>query len=110
VAYFLEGIPEGYAFLVQKRYRGSIAMKREILGSVGIHTREAPIDLWLLGVTWVLGLIWFLSSWDRYVEWMRSISYDSTEASLMIQNSGTYVIFVVMFLIAALRRRRADRA
>ena len=107
---FLGRDPRRICFPGEEAGSGIYRNEREILGSVGIRTREAPIDLWLLGVTWVLGMIWFFSSWDRYVEWMRSISYDNTETSLMIQNSGTYVVFVVMFLIAALRRRRTDRA
>jgi hypothetical protein len=107
---FLGSDPRRICFPGAEAGSGIYLNEREILSGVGIHTREAPIDLWLVAAVWVLSLIWMISSWDRYVEMMQSIGHGNTEKSLLIQNSVTYVIFAVLISFAALRRRRTDRA
>lgn len=107
---FLGRDPKRICFPGEEAGSGVYLKEREILGSVGIHTREAPIDFWLLAATWILGMIWFFSGWDQYVEWARSIGNRFTEETLLIQNSVSYVIFFGLLFLAAVRRRRTDRA
>jgi hypothetical protein len=94
---------------------GAYLKEREILGSVGLRAREAPIDLWILGVAWAVNLTFFLLVWDQYIAWMRS--HSGVEESqflfqilvLRIELIVFSVLFVGLFFVAALRRSRTGR-
>jgi len=95
---------------------GFYSKEREILGSVGLHAREAPVDLWLLGITSVLGMLFLALTWDQQVALIRSLigedqmSQESAESRILIQMIITYTLLFGLLVIAALRRARTGRA
>jgi hypothetical protein len=86
---------------------GVYSKEKEILGSVGLRGREAPIDLWLLGASFVLGQLFLLLTWDDWMAWARS---RNTESQFPIQIIVQIVLFVGLFFVASLRRGRTGRA
>jgi hypothetical protein len=99
---------------------GVYAQEREILGRVGLRVHEAPLDLWLLGAGFVLSGLVLTLGWDHYVAWMHSLAgpiapesasiVQPAEKQVVIQMIVMYSIFVGLFFVAALRRRRVGRA
>jgi hypothetical protein len=87
--------------------RGVYSKEKEILGSVGLRGREAPIDLWLLGASFVLGQLFLLLTWDDWMAWARSRNMGS---QFPIQIIVQIVLFVGLFFVASLRRGRTGRA
>jgi len=85
---------------------GVYSKEREILGSIGLHGREAPIDLWLLGVVFVFSQLFLLLTWDDpMMPWARS----RADSQLLIQEIIQGVLFVGL-CVAAVRRGRTGRA
>jgi hypothetical protein len=87
--------------------------EREILNSVGVRIREAPIDLWLFGFVLVLGWILLALTWDHWIAWAQS-HYDkeSWERQLETQKFTSFVTGAVVacaFFVAAFRRGRTGR-
>jgi hypothetical protein len=87
---------------------GTYSEERDIFASVGLHAREAPIDLWILGVGFALFQLLLLLTWDRWIAWTRLHS-PAGESQLLIQEILQVVLFVGLFFVAALRRGRTGR-
>jgi hypothetical protein len=85
---------------------GVYSKEKEILGSIGLHGHEAPIDLWLLGVSFVLGLLFLLLTWNDITTKLGP-SYKGSEWQIALPYS---VVFVGFFFVAALSRGRTGRA
>jgi hypothetical protein len=105
---FLGMDPKRICFPGEEAGSGVYPREREILGSVGIHEREAPVDLWALAVTWILGVIWQLSTWNTMMEYVRS--QGSSDSFFLMSLIGIGSITVAAFVLAALRRRISGRA
>lgn len=89
---------------------GLYLKEREILGSVGIHTREAPIDLWLLGLTVGLNFLFlkmFVKDWLAIMP--KNLSF-LNESDLLIVQAENGVFIVALIIFVAIRRRRTGRA
>lgn len=88
--------------------------EKEILESVGLRVREAPIDLWLSGISLALGLIATLLSWKQQIAFMQSLSpnKESLENQALFQGimqAMITVLFVTVLFVAAIRRKRTGR-
>ena len=130
---FIGRTPDRICFPGGQGGSGAYLKEQEILGGVGLHAREAPIDLWLLAaVTVFSGLLLLLSS-DTLMVWMRdsyvwsmksalpdladqelerlASDYESQlRSTFPIQIAVTYVFLLGSACIALLRRRRTGRA
>jgi len=109
---------------------GAYLKEKEILGNLGLHSRETPVDLWLMGLGGVLSWLFVLFYWDSYIAWMRSLntalilSYNvgsESESQLQsqfessLQNSlstgiAVAAVLLGLFVVAAFRRAESDRA
>jgi hypothetical protein len=92
--------------------------ERKILASVGLHAREAPIDLWILAVSLViLGIsVWFLVPAALHMEYdvLRSMSLPEIMTSQSVESHALAVVpyemtvlfslYAIAYVIAALRR------
>jgi hypothetical protein len=90
---------------------GIYSKEREILNGVGLRVREAPIDLWLLGVGTALGYLMLLLTWDRLMAWLQSDLHETPEF-VRFQIVSQFIVgglFLGLFFVAALRRRRTGR-
>ena len=88
--------------------------EKEILDSVGLRVREAPIDLWLSGISLALGSLAALLSWKQQVAFMQSLSPDKEflENQMLFQGITQAIIWVLFgtaLFVAAVRRRRTGR-
>jgi hypothetical protein len=89
---------------------GIYAGEREILSSVGIHAREAAVDLWILGILGGLNLL-FLKIIVR--DWMAIMGkYQSfwNEHNMLIWQTVYGISFIALVIFAAIRRQRTGRA
>jgi hypothetical protein len=93
--------------------------EREILDSVGLRVREAPIDLWLYGFVLLLSVVFLLSGLDIN-DWMMSamraqyeyLGQEFLETQMRIQRVTQLVVWIVIltvFVVSAARRRKLDR-
>jgi hypothetical protein len=100
---------------------GAYLKEKEIFGNVGLHVRESPIDLWLLGFANVISGLFMIFTWNSYIASVRSeyIASASPELASQLGNqldsmSNMRIPFFVLGLsllaMAALRRGRAGRA
>jgi hypothetical protein len=97
--------------------RGVYSKEKEILGTVGLHGREAPIDLWLLGITVPLGLPMMLLNLKQMKEMPHDAMNDDAWAQFVqhaVQGAWWgYIIqsavLVGLVFIAAFFRRRIGR-
>jgi hypothetical protein len=96
---------------------GAYQKEREIFSSVELRVREAPLDLWVLGI---LGLISYAVSFltlDRVIAWWQSwsaqpspeVGFDQVGMQKTLQ-IVFMVIFIACFVVAAVRRARLGRA
>src|SRR5262249_26970541 len=92
---FLGMDPGRICFPGEEARSGNYPKEREILGNVGIRTREAPIDLWLLIITWMLG------------EGLDALNMQREELPVFIFSD---VFFLLVCIVAFARRGRTDRA
>jgi hypothetical protein len=88
--------------------------EREILDSVGLRVREAPIDLWLLGISLALGWLVVLAGWNHWIAFMQSVYPDKENlANQMLVQGITQSIVAVLsvsaLFVAAVRRQRTGR-
>ena len=111
---------------------GAYLKEQEILGGVGLHAREAPIDLWLFVAAIVISGLLMLLSYDAVIAWMRdnyvwsmkigirdldqelerrlASQYESQLRSVFpLEMTISYLFFVGSACIALLRRRRTGR-
>src|SRR5262249_45353044 len=93
---------------------GAYQMEREIFGSVELRVREAPIDLWVLGILWLISYAVVFLTLDQTIAWWQSWSaqpspFDQVRMQKTVQ-IVIGVIFIVCFVIAAVRRARLGRA
>jgi hypothetical protein len=87
---------------------GVYSKEREILGSIGLHGREAPTDLWLLGVVFLFSQLFLLLTWqDPMMPWARSREH---ALSLFLTQEIIQGVLFVGLCVAALRRGRTGRA
>jgi hypothetical protein len=91
--------------------------EKEILGSVGLHAREAPIDLWLLAFAISLGVVGQLLIWDDYIAWMQMQYHKlglefapQLKSQMAIQTFLIYALLLALIVVAAFRRRKTGRA
>jgi hypothetical protein len=84
--------------------------EREILSSVGIHTREAPIDLWLLGVSLGLSLIFLKIFVKDYLAIVGKYQSFWNESNMLFWQAGNLALFVCLIIFVAIRRGRTGRA
>ena len=116
---FLGSSPDKIYFPGGQEGSGFYLKERDILQSVGLHARELPIDLWILGVLWAVSLMLFVLFWDQYFAYF-SLYLDLTtlegrEMNEMLTSTLPFQItiqsglYLGAFLIAALRRRRTGR-
>jgi hypothetical protein len=95
---------------------GAYSKEKEILGSVGLHAREAPIDLWLLAFAALLGVIGQLLIWDDYIAWMQAqyqnlgLGSEQWETLLAVDMIVIYALLFALIFVAAVRRRKTGRA
>lgn len=88
--------------------------EKEILDSVGLRVREAPVDLWLSGISLALGCLVGLLSWKQQIAFMQSLSPDKEflENQMLFQGitqAVIWVLFATALFVAAVRRRRTGR-
>jgi hypothetical protein len=92
--------------------------EREILSSVGLRVREAPIDFWLLGIVWLIGLLMLPLLWGHMEANLRSqlenlhLEKEMVDRQIRLQIITQVVVQVLSlcaFSIALFRRRRTDR-
>jgi hypothetical protein len=111
---FLGRNPDRICFPGGQGGSGVYSEEREILSAVGLHVREAPVDLWFSGVAIALGYVLVLINWNRYIAWVQS-SFDpsadiqTSESQILIQLIVQAGIFAGAFLVAALRRGKTGR-
>ena len=55
---------------------GAYKKEREIFGSVEMRVREAPIDLWVLGILMAILDAFLLLNWDQYFRWWESFTHE----------------------------------
>ena len=98
---------------------GAYLKESEILGSVEVHRHEAPLDLWVLGISLLLSAIVSqvtLIQVDAWVQsWVSQLPQSDLSAADRINLSRIeMIVFIVLFgigiIIAALRRGRTGRA
>ena len=90
---------------------GAYLKEREILDSVGLRAREAPVDLWILSVGLPITVAVTLMTWDQAVASLSQIwDRGDAERYLMILTGIQAVLFVGLISIAAFRRRRTGRS
>jgi hypothetical protein len=96
---------------------GAYQKEREIFGSVELRVREAPIDLWVLGVLMLISFAVSLLTFDQTIAWWQSwfaqpspeVGFDEVRMQKTLQ-IVFFVIFIVCFVIAVVRRARLGRA
>jgi hypothetical protein len=96
---------------------GAYRTEKEIFGSVEIRVREAPIDLWVLGILMLISWTVLFLTWDQVNAWFQSwssqpppeVGFNPALMQAIIQ-IATVVIFIVCFVIAAVRRPMLGRA
>jgi hypothetical protein len=110
---------------------GAYLKEKEILGRIGLHAHEAPIDLWLLAFISVATVVVVLIGWDDVIGWLRdsyvtqlkysahldpelerraAIEYENMLRTIMpIEYAVIYIFFVGGAFIALLRRKRTGR-
>jgi len=88
---------------------GIYSKERDILSSVGLRAREAPTDLWLLGVAFVVSLLLQILTWRYLTAWVQSFGRTG-ESQLLIQTIVLSVLLAALFFVVPLRRRKAGRA
>ncbi|MBO4224889.1 hypothetical protein [Bradyrhizobium neotropicale] len=121
---FIGGEVDMICFPGRQEGCGAYRKEREILGGVGLHACESPIDLWLLGFAVVLSLFFTLFVWDLYMSFIQSelIAYiPSMRPDLMggvefqrdnvskLPNLISIIVIGLLLPVAALLRRRAVR-
>jgi len=96
---------------------GAYLKEREIFGSVELRVREAPIDLWVLGILMLISSAVSFLTLDQQFAWWQSLSAQPLPEvgfdQIRMQKIGqivVFVIFIVCFVIAAVRRARLGRA
>jgi hypothetical protein len=89
---------------------GVYSKEREILGSVGIHTREAPIDLWLVGVSLGLSLIFLKVFVKDYLALVGKYQSFWNESNLLVWQVCNLALFVCLIVLVVIRRGRTGRA
>jgi hypothetical protein len=96
---------------------GAYQKEREIIGSVELRVREASIDLWVLGTLMLISYAFFFLTLDQTIAWWQSwsaqpspeVGFDQVRMQKTLQ-IVVVVIFIVCFVIAAVRRARLGRA
>src|SRR5262249_52750059 len=94
---------------------GAYLKEREIFGSVELRVREAPIDLWVLGILVLISSAVSFLTLDQQFAWWQSWSaqplpeFDQIRMQ-KIEQIVVFVIVIVCFVIAAVRRARLGRA
>ena len=95
---------------------GAYQKEKEIFSSVELRVREAPIDLWVLGILMLISYVVLFLAWDQVSAWVQSSSQPSSEVGFdliliqKIEQIAFGVIFIAAFVIAAVRRGRLGRA
>ena len=96
---------------------GAYQKEREIFGSVELRVREAPVDLWVFGILMLISFAVAFLTFDQTIAWWQSWSAQpSPEGQFYIQTGAdtgqivVVVIYIVCFVIAAVRRARLGRA
>jgi hypothetical protein len=115
---FIGREPDRICFPGGQEGSGAYFKEKEILGSVGLHAREAPIDLWLLAFATLLGVVGLLLMWDDYIAWMQmqyhnlglGLDLEQLRSQFAIQTTLVYAVLSGLILVAALRRRKTERA
>jgi hypothetical protein len=81
-----------------------------------LRVREAPIDLWLVGIVWLIGLLLLPLTWVHIEAQIRSqyayLGREMVDLQLRLQivtQIAMMVLFACVFLVAAFRRRLTDR-
>jgi hypothetical protein len=96
---------------------GAYQKEREIFGSVELRAREAPIDLWVLAIVMLISYAFLFLTFDQTIAWWQSwsaqpspeVGFDQVRMQKILQ-IVVVVIFIVCFVIAAVRRARLGRA
>jgi len=93
---------------------GAYGQEKEILHRAGLQARELPIDLWLLGSGIVLSVLVLFLGWNGYLAWLQSLGMRPDDLAsvtrfVVWENIVIYAIFLVMFGVATVRRRRLGR-
>jgi hypothetical protein len=96
---------------------GAYQKEREIFGSVDLRVREAPIDLWVLGILMLISYAVLFLTFDQAIAWWQSwlaqpspeVGFDQVRMQKTLQIVFG-VIFIACFVIAAVRRARLGRA
>jgi hypothetical protein len=95
---------------------GAYQKEREIFGSVEIRVREAPIDLWVLGILMLISYGVLFLAWDQVSAWIQSwssqpspeVGFDQVLMQKIELIAGVVILFGC-FVIAAVRRARLGR-
>ena len=93
---------------------GAYQKEREIFGSVELRVREAPVDLWVFGILMLISFAVSFLTFDQTIAWWQSwsaqpspeVDFDQVRFQKTLQIVFG-VIFIVCFVIAAVRRARA---
>jgi hypothetical protein len=90
------------------------AQETEILGRAGLHMREAPVDLWLVGGGLVFSAVMLVLGWNRYIAWLQSIANQpidlgSITSFVIWEYVVIFIVYVGLSFVAAVRRRRLGR-
>jgi len=96
---------------------GAYQKERKIFGSVELRVREAPIDLWVLGILMLISYAVLFLTLDQTIAWWQSwsaqpspeVGFDQVRMQKTLQIVFS-VVFIVCFVIAAVRRARLGRA
>ncbi len=114
---FIGREPDRICFPGGQEGSGAYFKEKEILGGVGLHAREAPIDLWLLALAISLGVVGQLLVWDDYIAWVQMQYHNlglefapQLKSQMAIQTFLIYVLLFALIVVAAFRRRKTGRA
>jgi hypothetical protein len=96
---------------------GAYQKEKEIFGSVEMRVREAPIDLWVLGILMIVSYAVSFLTLEQTIAWWQSwsaqpspeVGFDQVRMQKTMQIVFG-VIFIGCFVIAAVRRARLGRA
>ena len=78
---------------------GAYQKEKEIFGSVEIRVREAPIDLWVLGILMLISWAVLFLTWDQLNAWLQSLSSQPLSVGLQaIIQITIVVIFIGCFV------------
>ena len=88
---------------------GLYEKERNALTSVGISTREWPLDIWLLFVSAVISWVAVYASIPVWVEFYESMGLNIPSSQFTNQLIAQGVLYFLFFFVALFRRRKTDR-